>query len=142
MRFLYAAFVLLLSACAAQAVPVWISPALRQPVRIYPPKFVISGGHVIVWTAYAVNPDCSSAGDVKFHIVREPAHGRLHVVHARVFPNFPRRNIRHVCDRRRVAGEELIFTARAGYRGADLVQFETISPAGLAFFVHMPIVVR
>ncbi len=73
---------------------------------------------------------------------RAPQHGAVRVARTRVFPHYPANNVRRVCNMHRVAGQRMTYTARAGYVGADRVQFETIYPAGMAVEVSIPIVVR
>jgi hypothetical protein len=61
MRLILAGLVVLLSTMAARAVvfvPVIISPNFFTPPHIYPPKIMASGGHILLWQVWALNPDC------------------------------------------------------------------------------------
>src|ERR1700709_923803 len=136
MRIAISVLAVLLSTIATQAailVPVIISPAFLTPPRIFPEKFVGSGGHVTLWEVTALNPDCSSNGPVTFKIIKSPTHGDMNIASTGVFPTYPPNNLRHVCNSRRVPGQRVSYTSRAGYSGMDLVEFETIYPAGMAF---------
>jgi hypothetical protein len=128
---------------AALAAPrIILSPRFNQPIHVAPPKFVVSGGRVLVWVATALNPDCSVTGRVQFHILTQPRHGHLQIATTEVFPGYPPDNPRSLCNAFRVSGQQISYTASKGYTGADLVEFESIYPAGNDIFVHVPIIVR
>jgi len=145
MRLLVVVLALLLStfsAAAAFRIPVIVSPALLAPIRIFPAKVVASGGHVILWVATALNPDCSSNGPVTFKVVKSPTHGKMSIRSARVFPSYPPNNLRSVCNTRRVAGQQVNYVSRNGFTGVDLVEFEIFYPAGQGTITRIPIIVR
>jgi len=142
MRFLLTSLTLILSITAASAVPIWTSPALREPIREFPPKAVISGGHVILWNVFAIKSDCTSSGRVTFRMRKEPAHGKLRFIRTRIVAHYPGIPGHHACEGKRVWGQQVLYTARRGFTGRDLVEFEAIFPEGRDALVHIPIFVR
>ena len=93
-------------------------------------KVVASGRPLQLYRAYSTNPDCTSAGAVVLRVVQPPAHGRVSIRQAGVFPNFPESNPRNVCNRRRVPGVQAIYTSQRGYLGPDSVVLQVLFPAG------------
>ena len=91
---------------------------------------VVAGHQVRVIWAYALNPDCSSYGQIVVRITQPPQHGRVIIKNARGFPNFASSNTYSVCNTRRVAGVEAWYRAAMGYTGPDSVGFEAIYPTG------------
>jgi hypothetical protein len=136
MRLILRLLIVLLGATIAQAASarsVIISPEFFTPTRISPPKVMASGARIRIWQAWALNPDCSKSGSVKFHILEAPAHGVLSINSGPVFPDGS-------CTGR-VRGQRIFYTSRAGYKGKDIVVFETFSPVGRSFIVRIPIVI-
>jgi hypothetical protein len=138
MRLILSVVIMLLGTLAAQAairVPVIISPQFFTPARIYPPKVMASGGHIVLWQAWAVNPDCSSQGRVTFRILKAPEHGTVSIVSTRFFA--PASHCKG-----RISGQQVRYASRSGYTGADLVLFQTFTPTGQSFFIHIPIIIQ
>ena len=102
-------------------------------------KVVASGRPLILYHAYATNPDCTSAGAVVMRVAQAPEHGRVSIHQTGVFPQFPESNIRSACNRRRVPGVEAIYVSQRGYLGPDIVVLEVLSPAGRGVRVTLPI---
>ena len=138
MRLFLSALIVILGTVAAQAaifVPVIISPNFFIPPRIFPPKIMASGGHILLWQVWAVNRDCSSRGAVTFHVLKAPEHGSITINSGRFFAPESR------C-RGRIFGQQVHYTARAGYTGRDLVIFQTFFPAGRSFLASIPIIIQ
>jgi|SRR5579872_5540499 len=102
-------------------------------------KVVASGRPLNLYHAYAINPDCTSAGAIIVRIEQAPAHGRVTVRHTGVFPNFPESNPRSACNRRRVPGVQVVYVSQRGYLGPDLVVLVVLFPAGQGVRVRVPI---
>jgi hypothetical protein len=102
-------------------------------------KLVAPGKPLILYQAWATNPDCTSAGHVVVRIAQAPEHGRVSIRTAAVFPHFPEDNLRSVCNRRRVPGVTATYVSQRGYLGSDLVVLEALFPAGRGVRVTVPI---
>ena len=102
-------------------------------------KVTVSGKPMIVYRAWATNPDCTSAGKVEIRVTEGPEHGRLSLRRGGVFPNFAQSNVRSACNRRRVPGVEVIYVSQRGYVGPDNVVIEVFYPGGRGVRVHTPI---
>ena len=102
-------------------------------------KVVASGRPLMLYQAYATNPDCTSAGTVVLRVAQSPEHGRVAIRQTGVFPRFTENNVRNVCNRRRVPGIEAVYTSQRGYLGSDTVVLEALFPAGRGVRVVIPI---
>jgi len=102
-------------------------------------KVVASGRPLMLYQAYATNPDCTSAGAVVVRVAQPPEHGRVSIRQTGVFPRFPEANLRSVCNRRRVPGVEATYVSQRGYTGSDFTVLEVLFPAGRGVSVRVPI---
>jgi hypothetical protein len=102
-------------------------------------KVVTSGRPLLLYAAYATNPDCSSAGAVVMRVSQGPEHGRVSIGQTGVFPRFPDSNPRSICNRRRVPGVKATYVSQRGYLGPDSVVLEVFFPAGRAVRLTFPI---
>jgi hypothetical protein len=102
-------------------------------------KVVASGRPLILYQAYATNPDCTSVGPVVVRVAQPPEHGRVSIRQAGVFPRFPEANLRSACNRRRVPGVEATYVSQRGYTGSDFTVLEVLFPAGRGVRVTLPI---
>jgi hypothetical protein len=102
-------------------------------------KVVASGRPLLLYQAYATNPNCTSAGTVVVRVAQPPDHGRVNIRQTGVFPRFPESNLRNVCNRRRVPGVEATYVSQRGYIGSDFTVLEVLFPAGRGVRVRLPI---
>jgi hypothetical protein len=102
-------------------------------------KMVASGRPLMLYEAYATNPDCSSAGTVVLRVSEPPEHGRVTIRQTGVFPRFPEANPRNICNRRRVSGMQATYVSQRGYIGPDFTVLEALFPAGRGVRVRVPI---
>ena len=72
-------------------------------------KIVVSGKPLILYQAWATNPDCTSAGAVVLRVAEGPEHGRISIRPASLFPRFSDTNPRSICNRRRVPGMQAMY---------------------------------
>ena len=79
---------------------------------------------------YYVDPDCTSPGAPKMRIVSPPAHGKLRVIEAEGFPSFPEDNVRFECNKKRVTGTYVTYTAPSGFAGDDAVTLDVLYDNG------------
>ncbi len=102
-------------------------------------KVVASGRPLMLYQAWATNPDCTSAGTVVVRVAQPPEHGRVSIRQTGVFPRFPESNLRSACNRRRVPGVQATYVSQRGYVGSDLAVLEVLFPAGRGVRVTLPI---
>ena len=142
----FAAFVaaVLLSTVAAQAqFPGTASSHASNPQSfVGKTKFVPSGGKVLLWQGYSLNPDCSSLGPITVKLVQSPGHGTVTDITTKVFPNFPANNPHSICNTRKVPGQRMTYASSGSFTGQDLVEIEAFFPDGSAQVIRIPIIVR
>ena len=115
-----------IKALAALLLPVLLSgPALADEARAVP-----SGVNQQIDFFASVNPDCSPAGMPTVRLLDGPSAGLITTDKARDFLAFPRGNVRHVCNRKRVAGVKLFYRSKPGYVGTDRVRILILSGSG------------
>jgi hypothetical protein len=113
MRVLVSIVALLLSAASAQA-----------------QRHVVNGQSIQLGFFSSTNPDCTPRGYPVINITQQPQHGRVRTTRGNDFVRFPESNVRSVCNRRRVPGVGIYYTAERGYAGYDMVGAEVIFPSG------------
>jgi hypothetical protein len=119
---------------------VWIALVLVLSLSsAHAQKVVASGKPLLLYQAWATNPDCTSAGTVVMRVAQPPEHGRVTIRQTGVFPRFPESNLRSVCNRRRVPGVQAIYVSQRGYLGPDFTALEVLFPAGRAVSVRLPV---
>ena len=93
--------------------------------------FYTTGGQSVkLYFAASVNPDCSNAGTATVRITKQPEHGRVSIQQTRDFVFFRESNVRSACNRRRVAGVAVRYTAQRGFTGYDSVGVEMYYASG------------
>ena len=102
-------------------------------------KVVVSGRPLILYHAFATNPDCSVSGPIVMRVSQAPEHGRVSIHSASMFPNYPATGPRSECNRRRVRGVEATYVSQRGYIGPDIVVLEIFFPAGRGIRATLPI---
>jgi hypothetical protein len=112
-----------------------------SPAFALPPKVAVSGKPMIVWEGYAINPDCTTMGQMTFRLTR-PAHGQVSLQKAKVFPHFPPSNPRNICNNRTVPGQRATYTSTANYTGRDGFSYDVIGPAGREWTETVDVVVK
>jgi len=78
----------------------------------------------------ATNPDCTSVGETVVRLTQAPQHGKVTISKASDFPSFPKKNVRHACNKKRVAGTKTTYMSERGYLGTDAAGIEIIFPTG------------
>ena len=77
-----------------------------------------------------VNPDCSPGGTPTVRLIEGPDAGVITTDKGRDFLPFPRGNVRHLCNRRRLAGLKLFYRSKPGFIGNDRVRVLILSGGG------------
>jgi len=90
----------------------------------------ISGKPLKLNFSNTTNPDCSSVGETVVRLTQEPQHGRVTVSKASDFPSFPKKNQRHACNKKQVAGTRTMYISERGYTGTDSAAIEIIFASG------------
>ena len=90
----------------------------------------VSGIPLQVYFGTAINPDCSSMGDIVFSVKVPPAHGKVVFQRAAQFPNFTKDNQRYKCNEQRLPGTAVIYTSDKDYSGDDQFTVNLVTPVG------------
>ncbi len=93
-------------------------------------KFVPSGTNQQIDFFASVNPDCSSAGLPVVRLIEGPYRGVVTTDKGRDFLPFPAGNVRHACNRARVAGTKLFYKSAPHLIGTDHVRLLILSGSG------------
>jgi hypothetical protein len=91
---------------------------------------------------YSINPDCTSIGFTTVRVLEQPKHGKIEIENETGFTNFPARNPRAECNKRRSDGVAVIYEPEPGYTGTDSISLDAISPSGFLSKRHYAIDVR
>ena len=104
-----AAFLLLVShdAVAQSLPPVNLSPVLPSGVK-----------RQLAFVS-ALNPDCSSAGEIDVRVVRSPKNGTVEIENSFGYPNYDEKNQRYSCNTRLVQGVRISYSSAEGFIGKD-----------------------
>lgn len=79
----------------------------------------LSGERTRIGQTWHINNDCSHADYPATHIVEQPKHGRLQIVHEPVFPNAAGKLAK--CRTVKVGGVVGYYTSEPGYIGSDRI---------------------
>jgi hypothetical protein len=115
-------------------------PALAADQNVE--RSVVSGGRAQIYGYYAINPDCTTIGDVDVKIVDQPAHGTFIVADTQVFPNFNKDNVRSECNSKKVPGLVGTYAATGSYVGDDKLTVRQIDTFGNETIIHYTIHIR
>jgi hypothetical protein len=129
----------LLSSAAAQDVPVKKADALS---KFEYTKYVASGRKTLLGFSYALNPDCSSLGQVDLKVSIQPEHGTVEVVEGQYYPNYEPTNPRAHCNGEKITGMVLYYRSNAGYTGIDHFDASSLMPTGVLQEAHFNVNVR
>ena len=93
-------------------------------------RTVVNGKTSQLYFFASINPDCSARGYPTVNITQQPQHGRVKIARGQDFVTFPESNVRSACNRRRVGGVGLHYTAQRGYTGPDSIGAEVVYSSG------------
>ena len=105
-----------------------LAPAAAQAQHLT--MTAISGKPLKLNFSNTTNPDCSTVGETVVRLTQEPQHGRITISRASDFPSFPKQNIRHACNKKRVSGTQTVYRSERGYLGFDSAAIEVIFASG------------
>jgi hypothetical protein len=75
-------------------------------------------------------------------VLEQPKHGKIEIENETGFTNFPARNPRAECNKRRSDGVAVIYEPEPGYTGTDSISLDAILPSGVLSKRHYTIDVR
>ena len=104
-------------------------------------RTVPSGANQRIEFITALNPDCTSSGDVDVRVTKQPEHGKLETTPTSYFPNYSKQSNRYKCTQHKVKGLLVNYKAEK-YVGEDAFDILIIYPGGFAREVHYDINVR
>jgi hypothetical protein len=90
----------------------------------------------------ALNPDCTTSGDVSIRITKEPEHGAVKITPTTNFPGYPKESLRYKCNQHRVKGMQINYRSAEKYIGDDALELLVLFPAGFAWEIHFDVSVR
>jgi len=67
----------------------------------------------------ALNPDCSSAGEIEVRVLRSAKNGTVEIENGFGYPNYDEKNQRYSCNTRLVQGVRISYTSAEGFIGKD-----------------------
>jgi hypothetical protein len=124
----------LLASCVIATVP---PPSAVSHFAPPPPSGVISstkgalsGQKQQMAVFYSLNPDCSNHARPNISITKQPTNGTVLLEDSMGYPNFPKENIRSVCNARKVPVLSIAYVSNPGFVGNDNFNFELIDSNG------------
>jgi hypothetical protein len=76
---------------------VW--PVAAQEISTAPKhKIALSGERVLIGSSYHVNPDCSSAGEIKTRLLEQPKNGVVEIVTEKGFTGYAKDDQKYKCN--------------------------------------------
>jgi hypothetical protein len=75
---------------------------------------------------YQVNltPDCVESAKIELTVVNGPGHGKVTTQPGTTYPNFPKENVRFVCNRQAVPSVDVMYQSDADFHGKDVFTLE------------------
>jgi hypothetical protein len=117
---------------------IWGAEGLQ---RLQFARTVPSGTNQRIEFLTALNPDCTSSGDITVRVIKQPEHGKLETTPASHFPGFSKQSNRYKCTQQKVKGV-LVNYKPEKYVGEDAFDILIIYPGGFAREVHYEMSVR
>jgi hypothetical protein len=117
---------------------IWGAEGLQ---RLQFARTVPSGTNQRIEFVTALNPDCTSSGDINVRVTKQPEHGKLETTTASYFPFFSKQSNRYKCNQHKVKGV-LVNYKPEKYVGDDAFDILIMYPGGFAREVHYDISVR
>lgn len=96
-------------------------------------KTALSGQEIYIFRDVSLNVDCSSAGADDVRIIAGPSHGKVRLVHGKLYTGFTKANERSKCNTHKVNGIKGLYRSNPGFKGHDEVTFSTHTYTGNAY---------
>jgi hypothetical protein len=104
-------------------------------------RIVPSGTNQRIEFITALNPDCTSSGDVNVRVTTQPEHGKVEITSTSHFPSYAKESNRYKCTQHKVKGVLVNYKAEK-YVGNDAFDLLILYPGGFAREVHYDMSVR
>jgi hypothetical protein len=107
------------------------SAASAQEVATPPTnKIVLSGERNRVGFSYSLNPDCTSAGEIRSRLVEPPKNGIVEIVKEKGFSSYPKDSQMYNCNEKPSDIDAYYYKSRDGFKGKDRFVSEVFFPSG------------
>lgn len=119
----------------------FVAPAWAQRKRVAQPKkekveqikiTAVGGQEIQVRRAYAMDRECGLLEPNRIVVITPPSGGTLFEKKLESFPNFPRDNPRHACNKKKAFTNYAIYKAREDFKGTDRFRFAIVYYDGTA----------
>ena len=90
----------------------------------------------------ALNPDCTTSGDISIRVTKELEHGAVQITPTTNFPNYAKEGLRYKCNQHKVKGMQINYKSAEKYIGDDVLELLVLFPAGFAWEIHFDLSVR
>jgi hypothetical protein len=104
-------------------------------------RIVPSGANQRIEFVTALNPDCTSSGDINVRVINQPEHGKVEISSTSHFPAYSKESNRYKCNQHKVKGVLVNYKAEK-YVGDDAFDLLILYPGGLAREVRYNMDVR
>ena len=93
-------------------------------------KIVLSGERVRIGSAYDVNPDCSSTGEIKSRLLEQPKNGVVEMVTEKGFTGYAKDDQKYKCNEKQSDLRAYYYKSREDFKGKDRFVVEVFYPNG------------
>ena len=106
---------------------VW--PVAAQEISTAPRhKIALSGERVLIGSSYHVNPDCSSAGEIKTRLLEQPKNGVVEMVTEKGFTGYAKDDQKYKCNEKQSDLRAYYYKSREDFKGKDRFVVEVFYP--------------
>jgi hypothetical protein len=98
-------------------------------------RVIASGKKERIGFFNALDPDCTSRGDVNIRVTKQPEHGTIETAPATLFPNYAKEQIRYKCNQHKVKGVQVNYKSAEKYVGDEAFDLLILFPGGFAWEV-------
>jgi len=104
-------------------------------------KTALSGQEIYIFKGANLNPDCSSVGRDDVRAIAGPSHGKVRLVHEKIYPSYSKGNDHYKCNSRKVDGVMALYRSSSGFKGADQVTIavHTVTGNSYKFFIKIKV---
>ena len=108
---------------------VW--PVAAQEVSTPPTnRIALSGERMRIGFSYALNPDCSSMGQVKSRLLEQPKNGAVEIVTETGFTSYVKDDPKSKCNEKQSDIQSYYYKSKEDFKGKDKLVIEVFYPIG------------